>query len=155
MTQPTKRGTRADASPLEHPGVRCNTNNTNGKINDDLDDRDNNNDNNNHDSEKQSSRYFTIFSLRRQLSPTCTLTWPRRNSVLIMYNTFCDSLVQNVVCHELRRESSTTRVHLKCVPALRCSLNRTRVSCTLRSLPRQVGGTLIRPAADQRGSGHR
>ena len=51
----------------------------------------NNNNNNNNDNnnliQRRYSRFFTIFSQRRELSPTCTLKWPGRNRVQITCNT--------------------------------------------------------------------
>ena len=46
----------------------------------------NNNDNNNR-IQRRYSRFFTISSQRRELSPTRRLKWPRRNRVQIMCNT--------------------------------------------------------------------
>ena len=42
----------------------------------------NNNDNNNNNNrtERRNSRFFAISSLRRKLSPTSTLKWPRAQS---------------------------------------------------------------------------
>ena len=42
--------------------------------------------NNNTHTERCNSRFFTISSLRREPSPTCTLKWPRRNRVQITCN---------------------------------------------------------------------
>ena len=47
----------------------------------------NNNNNNNNCIQRRHSRFFTISSQRRELSPTCTLKWPGRNSVQITCNT--------------------------------------------------------------------
>ena len=41
--------------------------------------------------------FFTISSQRRELSPTRTLKWPRRNRVQITCNTSNDYHVQHVV----------------------------------------------------------
>ena len=49
--------------------------------------------------QRRSSRLFTISSLRRELSPTCTLKWPRHTRVKIMCNTSSIYQVQHVVCH--------------------------------------------------------
>ena len=60
-----------------------------------------NNDNNNNDSnnriQRHYSRFFTISSQRRKLSPTRTLKWPRRNRVQITCNTSSAYHVQHVV----------------------------------------------------------
>ena len=50
---------------------------------DDDDDEDDNNNDNNNRAERRNSTFFTIFSLRREPSPTCTLRWPGRNHVPI------------------------------------------------------------------------
>ena len=57
-------------------------------------DRVNNNNNNNNDNndnnnriQRRYSRFFTISSLRRELSPTRTHKWPGRNRVQTMCNT--------------------------------------------------------------------
>ena len=42
--------------------------------------------------------FFTIFSMRRQLSATRTLKWPRRNRVQVTCNTSIVYYVQHVVC---------------------------------------------------------
>ena len=55
---------------------------------------------------RRSSRFFTISSLRRELSPTRTLKWPRYNRVKITCNTSSAYHVQRVVCHIVRRDSS-------------------------------------------------
>ena len=39
--------------------------------------------------QRRYSRFFTISSQRRELSPTRTLKWPRRNGVQITYNMSC------------------------------------------------------------------
>ena len=51
---------------------------TNGQ---ELEDKDNNN-----RIDRRYSRFFTISSLRRELSPTSTLKWPRSNRVQITCN---------------------------------------------------------------------
>ena len=56
----------------------------------------NDNNNNNH-IQRCNSRFFAISSLRRELSPTCTLKWPRRNRVQITCNTSSAYHVQHVV----------------------------------------------------------
>ena len=52
------------------------------------------------------SRFCTISSLRRELSPTCTLKWPGRNHVQIMSNISNAFHVQHVMCHVLQKDSS-------------------------------------------------
>ena len=47
----------------------------------------NNNNSNNNCIQRRYSRFFTISSQRRELSPTCTLKWPGRNRVQITCNT--------------------------------------------------------------------
>ena len=51
------------------------------------DDGDNDDSHNNNDTEMSKSRFFTISSLLRQLSPSHTLKWPGRNRVQITWNT--------------------------------------------------------------------
>ena len=53
--------------------------------------------------------FLTIFSLRRELSPTHTLKWPRNNRVKITCNTPSAYHVQRVVCHLVRRDSSAIK----------------------------------------------
>ena len=53
--------------------------------------------------------FFTISSLSRELSPTRTLKWPGRSRVQITCNTSGASHVQRVVCHVVRRDSSTIK----------------------------------------------
>ena len=73
---------------------------------DDDDDDDNNNDDDDHDDddddddriERRNSRFFTISSLRRELSPTHMCKWPGRNRVE-MCNTSSVYRVQHAVCH--------------------------------------------------------
>ena len=60
-------------------------------------DHDNNNNNNNNRIQRHISRFFTISSLRRELSPTHTSKWPGRNRVQITCNTSSAYHVQNVV----------------------------------------------------------
>ena len=57
----------------------------------------NNNNNNNNRTERRYSRFFTIFSQRRELSPTRMFKWPRRNCVQIACKTSSAYHVQNVV----------------------------------------------------------
>ena len=47
----------------------------------------NNNNNNNNRIQRRYSRFFTVSSQRRELSPTRTLKWPRRKRVQITCNT--------------------------------------------------------------------
>ena len=54
-------------------------------------------DNNNNSIQRRKSRFFTISSLRRELSPTRTLKWPRRNRVQMTCNASSAYLVQHVV----------------------------------------------------------
>ena len=56
--------------------------------------------------ERRNSRFFTISSLRRELSPTRTLKWPGRDRVQIMCNTSSAYHVQHAVRHLMRRVSS-------------------------------------------------
>ena len=61
----------------------------------------NNNNNNNH-TKRRNSRFFTISSLRRELSPTCKLLWPRRNCVQSRCSTQSAYHVQYIMCHVVR-----------------------------------------------------
>ena len=45
------------------------------------------NNNNKNCIQRRSSRFFTVFSLHRELSPTRTLKWPGRNCVQIKCST--------------------------------------------------------------------
>ena len=58
----------------------------------------NNNNNNNNRIQRRYSRFFTISSQRRELSPTRMLKWPRRNRVQITCNTLNTYQVQ-VSCY--------------------------------------------------------
>ena len=58
----------------------------------------NNNNNNNNHCQRRYWRFFTIFSQRRELSPTRTLKWPERSCVQITCNTLNAYHVQ-VSCH--------------------------------------------------------
>ena len=69
----------------------------------------NNNNNNNNHTEKCNSRFFTISSLRCELSPTCTLKWPGRNCVQSTCNTSSACHVQPAVCHLVQRDSSAIK----------------------------------------------
>ena len=73
-------------------GGAQNNNNNNNNNND-------NNHNNNHRIEKCDLRFFTISSLRRELSPTRTLKWPERNRVQITCKTSSAYHVQPAVCY--------------------------------------------------------
>ena len=53
--------------------------------------------------------FFTISSLRHELSPTRTLKWLGCNCVQIMYNTSSAYHVQRVVYHMLQRDSSAVK----------------------------------------------
>ena len=55
--------------------------------------------NNNNRIQRRNSRFLTISSLRRKLSPTHTLKWPRHNHVQTTWNC-C------VACHVVRTDSS-------------------------------------------------
>ena len=48
---------------------------------------------------------FTVSSLRRKPSPTCTLKWPRRNRVQITRSTSRAHHVLHDVCHAVRQDS--------------------------------------------------
>ena len=58
-----------------------------------------NDNNNNNCIERRSSRFLTISSLRRELSPTRTLKWPRRNRMQRTCKTSSAYHVQHVMCH--------------------------------------------------------
>ena len=60
--------------------------------------------------ESRNSRFFTISSLRRKLSPTRTLNWPGSNLVQITCNSQSAHHVQHVVCHLVRRDSSAIKI---------------------------------------------
>ena len=53
--------------------------------------------------------FFTTSSLHRELSPTRTRKWPRRNRVQITRNTSSAYHAQRVVCHLVRRDSSAIK----------------------------------------------
>ena len=59
--------------------------------------------------QRRSSRFFTISSLRRELSPARTLNWPRHYRVKITCNTSSAYHMQCVVCHLVRRDSSAIK----------------------------------------------
>ena len=66
--------------------------------------------NNNNCIERRNSRFFTISSLRRELSPKRTLKWPVCNRVQIMCNTSSVYHMQHAVCHLVRRDSSAIKM---------------------------------------------
>ena len=71
-----------------------------GELNDNNNDNNNNTtttNNNNNRIQRRYSRFFTISSQRRKLSPTRTLKWPRRNRVQITCSTSGAYHVQHVV----------------------------------------------------------
>ena len=70
----------------------------------------NNNNNNNNQIKRRKSIFFTVSSLRHELSPTRTFMWPGRNRVQITCNTQSGLHVQRVVCHLVRRDSSAVKV---------------------------------------------
>ena len=59
---------------------------------------------------KQSTNKETISSLRRELTPTCTLKWSGRSCVQITCHTSGAHPVQHV-CPVVRRDSSATKFH--------------------------------------------
>ena len=67
------------------------------------------NNNNNNRTERGNSRFSTISSLRRELTPTRTLKWPGRDRVQITCNTSSAYHVQPAVCHLVRRDSSAIK----------------------------------------------
>ena len=68
-----------------------------------------NNNNNNNRIERRNSTFFTISSLRHELSPTRTLKWPERNRVRVTCYTLSAYHVQPAVCHLVRRDSSAIK----------------------------------------------
>ena len=80
------------------------------------------------------SRFFTICSLRRELSPKHTLKWPRHNHVKIICNTSSAYHVQHVLCHLVQRDSSAIQFE---------SWNRIYFSFTLWTLTIKRRRTLI------------
>ena len=69
----------------------------------------NNNNDNNDCTEGRKSRFFAISSMRRELSPTCTLKWPGRNRVQITCNISSAYRMQHVKCRVVRRDSSAVK----------------------------------------------
>ena len=65
--------------------------------------------NNNNRIERRYSRFFTVSSQRRELSPTRTLKWPERNHVQITCNTL-SKWNYHVTCHLVRRDSSASEI---------------------------------------------
>ena len=59
--------------------------------------------------QRRSLRFFTISSLRRELSPTRTLKWPRHNPVQITYNNTSSAYHVQHVCHLVRRDGSAIK----------------------------------------------
>ena len=92
----------------------------------DDDDNDSNNYNDDNSIERRNSRFFTICSLCRELSPRRTLKWPVSNRVQITCNTPSAYHVQHVVYHVVRRDSSAIkfdRVEIEFIFALFYRLN--------------------------------
>ena len=67
--------------------------------------------NNNDDTKRSNSRFFTISSLRHELSPICMLKWPGRNHEQILCNT-------SGAC----RGFPTRMVYLYCISCLRYTI---------------------------------
>ena len=86
----------------------------------------NSNNNNNH-IQRRYSRFFTISSKRRELSPTRALKWPGRSRVQITCK--CPALITckcHVTCHLVQRDSSAVkfdRVEITFISALFYWLN--------------------------------
>ena len=70
----------------------------------------NNNKNNNNHIQRCSSRFFTMCSLHRKLSPTRMLEWPGRSRVQITCNTLGAYHVQHVMLCATWYESESNRV---------------------------------------------
>ena len=68
--------------------------------------------NNNNDNriEKHNLRFFTISSLRHELSPAHTFKWPGRSHVQITCNTSSAYHVQHVVLRVMRYEGTTQAI---------------------------------------------
>ena len=66
--------------------------------------------------------FYTVSSLRRELSLTRTLKWPRHNRVKITCNTSRAYHVQHIVCHLVRRDSSANKFDSAFILALLCWL---------------------------------
>ena len=69
----------------------------------------NNNNNNNNRIQRRYSRFLTISSQCRELSPTRTLKWPGRNHVQITCNTSNAYHMQVSCTHLVRRDSSAIK----------------------------------------------
>ena len=80
---------------------------------------------NNNRIQRHYSRFYTISSQRRELSPTRTLKWPRRNRVQITCNTSSAYHVQHVVLRATWYEGTAQfdRVEIAFIWALFCWLN--------------------------------
>ena len=83
-------------NPLYPPAINTSYNYGNNNNNNNNNDNNNNNNNNNR-IQRLNSRFFTISSLHREPSPTCTLKWPGSNRVQITCNTSSAYHVQHVV----------------------------------------------------------
>ena len=70
----------------------------------------NNNNNNNNGIQRRYSKFFTITSQRRELSPTRTLKWPGLNCVQTRatHRALMTSKC-HVTCHLVQRDSSATK----------------------------------------------
>ena len=68
--------------------------------------------NNNNRIQRRHSRFFTVSSQRRELSPTRTLKWPRRNRVQITCNTSSAYHVQHVVLRATWYEGTAQLLNL-------------------------------------------
>ena len=68
-----------------------------------------NNNNNNKRIEKSNSRFFTVSSLRHELSPTGTLKWPGCSRVQITCNASDTHHVQHIVCHVVQKDISAIK----------------------------------------------
>ena len=62
--------------------------------------------------QRRYSRFFTISSKRRELSPSRTLKWPRRNRVQITCNTSSADHVQHVVSRAIWYEGTAQLLSL-------------------------------------------
>ena len=81
-----------------------------------------NTDNNNR-IQRRYSRFFTISSQRRELSPTRTLKWPRRNRVQITCNTSSAYHVQHVVLRATWYEATAQLLSLTALESHLFELN--------------------------------
>ena len=87
-------------------GVSIHNNNNNNNNNKQPRNKQNDNDS----IERRDSRYFSISTLCRELSPTRTLKWLGRNRAQITCNTSSAYRVQRVVCHMVRRDTSAIKL---------------------------------------------